>query len=118
MPASSEPPDDGDGGHSTNGVIFSVSVTKKDAEIDRLSNQLAEEKDARKEERFGWIVALVTVLNVVILGEMESLFAPIVIFVLELLALLVLARRSGIEYIELLISRAIGAVTRHIGRSE
>ena len=30
--------------------MFSVTVSKKDAEIDRLSNQLSDESDKRKEE--------------------------------------------------------------------
>lgn len=94
--------------------IFAVSVTKKDAAIERLASQLTEESDRRKEERFGWICALLAVVNYLLLKDVGNIFTPIVVVVFELIALLILARRSGLEYIELIISRLIGSVTNRL----
>ena len=91
--------------------IFAFSVTKEDAEIERLSSQLTEESDRRKEERFGWICALLALVNYLLLKDVGNFFTPLVVIVFELIALLVLARRSGLEYVELIISRLIGSVT-------
>lgn len=98
------------------GGMFSVTVSKKDAEIDRLSNQLSDESDKRKEERFGWICAILALVNYLLLKDVANFVTPLVVVAFELIALLILARRSGLEYIELIISRLIGSVTGKIGK--
>lgn len=94
--------------------LFQVSVTKKDQEIERLQTHLQQVEDSRKEERFGWIVALLALVNYLLLKDAANLLTPLIVFIFELLALLVLARRSGVEYVEIIISKLIGSVTKRI----
>lgn len=91
--------------------LFAVTVTKKDKELERLQSKLQEIEDSRKEERFGWIVAILAIVNYILLKDVQSILTPLIVVVFELLALLILARRSGLEYIEILISKLIGSVT-------
>lgn len=100
------PPDE-----PTKSDFFAVTVTKKDAEIERLTAQLQASEDSRKEERFGWIAALLAIVNYLLLKDVQNLIAPIIVFIMELMALLVLARRSQLEHVEILISKLIGSVT-------
>lgn len=94
--------------------FFKVTVSKKDQELDRLTSRLEELEDRRKEERFGWIVALLAIVNYLLLRDVANLVTPLIVFIFELIALLVLARRLGVEYIEIIISRLIGSVTKRI----
>ena len=94
--------------------IFSVTVSKKDQEIERLTSRVQELEDRRNEERFGWIAALLAIVNYLLLKDVSNLITPLIVVVFELIALLVLARRLGIEYIELIISRLIGSVTNRL----
>lgn len=97
--------------------IFAGTVaTKKDQEIDRLESRLQELEDSRKEERLGWIVALLAVVNYILLKDVSNLFTPLIVVVFELLALLILARKLGVEYVEIIISRLIGSVTKRLGK--
>ena len=104
LPANKEPTQSG----------FDTPISKKDSEIERLSARLQDIEDKRKEERFGWIVALLAIVNYILLKDTQSILTPLIVFLLELIALLVLARRSGLEYVELIISRLIGSVTKNI----
>ena len=94
--------------------MFAVTVTKKDKELERLQSKLQEVEDSRKEERFGWIVAVLAIVNYLLLKDVPNLLTPLIVFIFELVALLVLARRSGLEYIELIFSKLIGSVTKRI----
>ena len=94
--------------------LFAVTVTKKDKELERLQSKIQEVEDSRKEERFGWIVAVLAIVNYLLLKDVTNLITPIIVFIFELVALLILARRSGLEYIELIVSRLIGSVTKRI----
>jgi len=114
MNSEEEPPKPAPDTSSAN--IFSATVSKKDQELERLQSENQNLKDLRKEERFGWIVALLALINYLLLKDVQNLLAPLIVFILELIALLVLARRSGMEYIEIIISRLISMVTSKIDK--
>lgn len=109
MPTDSRKPSDVKGEN-----LFAVTVTKKDKELERLQSKIVEIEDSRKEERFGWIVALLAIINYILLKDVESILTPLIVVIFKLLALLILARRSGLEYIEILISKLIGSVTKKV----
>lgn len=68
-----------------------------------LADELQYEKEARREERFMFVLAIIIVVDAFIFMHMQTWSAPIVIGLVELIMLTVYARRSGInEVIQLL----------------
>lgn len=65
--------------------------------LDQLANDLEREKDARKEERFLLVTALIVLADAYIFSNMENWTGPLVIGVIELVALAVLARKWGVQ---------------------
>lgn len=81
-----------------------------DRQIAELQETLAQERDARREERFVFIVILVLLLDVVFFSVMPSFGGPIALLVLELLILIPLAKRMGMEEIATILSRVVGRI--------
>jgi hypothetical protein len=80
-----------------------------------LEAQLSAEKDARNEERFIWIVVCTILVNVIWFRNASNPVLPLVILVLELLVLVVVARRMGIDDIVSLVDRLLHSVGRGAG---
>jgi len=87
--------------------LVSNEPSKQEKQIDELQEQLAEEKDARKEERFVFIVLLIMLLDVVFFTVMPTFGGPIALLILELLILIPLARRMGMEEMAKLLNRVL-----------
>ncbi len=85
--------------------------TKKDQQIEELQKKLTYESDARKEERFVFLVMIVLLLDVVFFSVMPTFTGPIALVLLELLILIPLAQRMGMEEIAKLLSRTVDRVT-------
>ncbi|WP_447926108.1 hypothetical protein [Vreelandella sp. EE27] len=85
-------------------VSYSSSVSKAQA---RLEEELSAEKDARKEERFLFIVALFVMFNVWTLKDSGTWALPVIIGIMQLIALLILARRMGVEEIHLILNQLL-----------
>ena len=98
--------------------ISNQKQTVKDQQIAELQNDLEYEKDQRKEERFAWVIVSVILVDILLLGPMTNPVTPIGIFVLELIALLIFARRSGIDYVAVLLDKLIGSVTKRLGKDD
>lgn len=88
-------------------VLATSDVTKKDEQISDLQEQLAYEKDARNEDRFAFIVAVVLLLDVVFFTAMPSFGGPLALLILELLVLIPLAKRMGMQEIAEILSRVL-----------
>lgn len=73
-------------------ALTSDSPTDKDRQILELQEKLVAEIDARKEDRFFFVVVCVLLFNIMIFSSMENTSGPIAILILELLVLLPLAR--------------------------
>ncbi len=84
--------------------------TLKDDQIERLQKKLDYERDARREERFIFIVVLVILLDVVFFSIMPSFGGPIALLILELLILIPLAKRMGMEEIAAILDRVLNNV--------
>lgn len=80
-----------------------------------LADQLEEAKDRRKEERFIWIVIVTLLVNVLWFKDSSNATLPIVALVLELIVLIVLAKRMGIEDVVELMDRLLHTVGSKAG---
>lgn len=87
-----------------------TEVTKRDEQIQALQEELTQERDARREERFVFIVIAILLLNVVFFSVMETFGGPLALLVVELIILIPLARRMGMEEIAGTINRVIDNV--------
>lgn len=81
--------------------------TVRDDLVAELQGSLEDERDARVEERFVFIVILVLLLDVVFFSVMPSFGGPIALLILELLILIPLAKRMGMEEIAKLLDRVL-----------
>lgn len=84
-----------------------------DERIEELEKSLEREKDQRKEERFLWCLISVILLNVFVFTSMEgSVLGPLVIGVFEAVALLLLARKLGLEEVTEMVEGLIAKISR------
>lgn len=60
-------------------------------------------KDDRREERFLWVCACVVLFDCAIFMNANNFGGPLIVGIIELLALVILARRLGVEEVKELI---------------
>jgi hypothetical protein len=87
----------------------------KDKALQALEDEVAQEKEARREERFIWIVVCVILIDVLWFRNAANATLPVVIFILELVALFVLARRMDIKEIVNLVDRVLYGFSQRAG---
>ncbi len=87
-------------------VLVQDEPSKKDKQIEELQEQLAHECDGRREDRFVGIVFLILLLDVVFFTVI-SFGGALAILVLELLILIPLAQRMGMEEVAQIISSVL-----------
>lgn len=80
-----------------------------------LQEQLTHEKDARQEERFLFIVISVMLLDVVFFAVMPTFSGPVALLLMQLLVLIPLARRMGLEEVAQLTSRILDHAAKKSG---
>lgn len=88
-------------------VFDKDEVTKQDEQIEELQRKLEEVRDARREDRFVGIVVIVLLLDVVFFSLMPTFGGPLALLILQLLILIPLARRMGMEEIATILSRVL-----------
>ena len=76
--------------------------------IAELEKQLEAERDFRREDRFVALVITLILLDIVLLDQAQSAAVVIVVFVLELIFLIVVAKRLGVEQIAGILDRILG----------
>ena len=116
MPSESKEPSGTEG--DSLGALLPEQPTRHDQVIQELQEALTEERDARKEDRFVFIVAVVILLDIVFFTVMPSFGGPLALLILQLLVLIPLARRMGMEEVAQLISRVIGRMAGKVGNDE
>jgi len=79
----------------------------KDEQIASLEESLVKEKDARSEERFLFVLAIVILIDLMIFPSMQTWGAPVAILVLQVLLVVPLARRCGVEEAARLVDRLL-----------
>jgi hypothetical protein len=97
---------------------FSSKSENLDLKINELEKQLEREKDARNEDRFIFIACVVILLNVVFFSVMPSFGGPLALLILELLVLIPLARRMGMEEVAGILDRVLYRVTGKSGADD
>ncbi len=60
-------------------------------------------KDDRREERFLWVCACVILFDCAVFMNAQNLGGPLIVGIIELLALVILARRLGVEEVKELV---------------
>lgn len=88
-------------------TLVPPAATKQDEQIAELQNQLTQERDARREDRFVFIVVGVLLLDVTFFTVMPNFGGPIALLILELLILIPLAHRMGMQEIAEILSRVL-----------
>ncbi|MEN2988993.1 hypothetical protein WG926_11825 [Tistrella sp. BH-R2-4] len=95
-------------------AISSPSDNPTQDSIENLSQALEAERDARMEERFIFILVIMILLDVVFFSVLDTWTAPLSLVILQIILLLVLARRMGIQEFQILIDRLIGRISEAI----
>lgn len=105
-------------GGATFGELVEPEPTAQDKQIQELQERLEHEIDARQEERFVGIVFIVLLLDVVFFTVMPTFGGPLALLVLELLILIPLARRMGMEEIAQILNRVLDRMSGKAGGSQ
>lgn len=79
----------------------------KDEAFARLQEEVVRLKDARLEERFIWIVICTVLVDVLWFRSVSNPALPIVVMILELIILMILAKRMQIEDVQALMERIV-----------
>lgn len=77
--------------------------------VESLEKQLEAERDRRREERFLWVVLLIAGVDIVTFGSMQTWAAPVTIFTLQIIGLLVYARQAGIEEVQQFVDKILSS---------
>lgn len=88
--------------------------TKRDQQIQELQEELTAERDARREDRFFFVLVCVILLDIVFFTVSPTFGGPLALLVLQLLVLIPLARRMGMEEVATILN---GVITRIAGRA-
>lgn len=94
--------------------LGSNEPTKRDQQIQELQDELTAERDARREDQFVFVLVAVALLDVVFFTVMPTFGGPLALLVLQLLVLIPLARRMGMQEVAEIIN---GVITRLAGKA-
>lgn len=90
-------------------ALQSGSVTPE-TQIQELQEEVQREKDGRLEDRFVFIIVSIFFLDVMLFSVMPSFGGPIALLVLELLILIPLAKRMGMQEVAQILNRLLDRV--------
>ena len=76
------------------------------AKIDALEKELEAERDCRREDRFVGLVIVMALIDIIVLSG-ESASVSVIVFIFELVVLLVIAKRMGVEQIAGILDRIL-----------
>ena len=88
--------------------LIPEAPTPRDQQVQELQEALAGERDARREERFLFIVVGVLLLDVVFFSVIDNFGGPLALLILQMLILVPLAKRMGMEEIATILDRVLG----------
>lgn len=93
--------------HPISEILDESETDKTDEQLAQLQSDLQYEKDARREERFVFIVICVMLLDVAFFSVMPSFAGPLALVILQLIVLIPLARRMGMDEISQMLSSVL-----------
>ena len=79
-----------------------------------LQAKLDAEKDARREERFLWVFAFIILLNALIFSVAQNLTGPIVLGVFEVLFLILLGKKWGVENAQIFLNTLLDRILSNV----
>lgn len=85
-----------------------------DKQIEELQTQLEREKDAHKEDVFVCIVVIIMLFDIMIFSVMETSGGPIAILLLQLMILVPLAGRMGVDRIKEMLDGLLTRASSHL----
>ena len=80
--------------------------------LDSLMNDHERVRDQIKEERFIWILVLMIVLDLFFMMPAQNFGGPLMVGALQLILILVLAQKCGVDEVLPFIDRVLSMVTR------
>lgn len=80
--------------------------------IDQLEKQLEAERDCRREDRFLALLIITILLDIWMLDKVQNLMVPVIVFVLELMFFIAVAKRLGVQQ----IAGILDSVLSHFAR--
>ena len=83
-------------------------------QIEELQKDLDREVDARKEERMLWILAVLILFDAYLFTFMENIMGPIVILVFQLIVVVLVAKKMGMEQVTAMIDRMMAMLAKGI----
>ena len=99
---------DGDEGFD---LLLHEPQDKQDELIEQLQQELERERDARKEDRFAFVAVCVVIFDIMLFSVMPDFGGPLAIVILELLILIPLARRMGLEEIAVKLDNVVSRMS-------
>ena len=94
--------------------LLSQDSDRLRGQIEELQKDLDREVDARKEERMVWILVVIILLDVYFFTSMQNIIGPLVILAFQLLVVILVARKMGMEQVVQLIDRMIATIARGV----
>lgn len=89
--------------------------------VDEASASLADKletcMDQRKEERFIWITLTVILIDVLWFKDSPNPSLPFVILILQLVILIVIAKRLGVQDITMLLNNIVNKAANNVGNN-
>lgn len=78
-----------------------------DEKIDQLEKQLEAEQDRRREDRFLALLIIMMLIDILLLDKSTNITVPVIVFILQIMFLLAVAKRMGIEQIAGLLDKVL-----------
>lgn len=75
--------------------------------LEAIQQELEKERDARKEERFIWLCAVLLLFDIFAFKDMATWSGPIVIGVIQLVFIVAIGRKWGMDHIWTLTERLV-----------
>ncbi|MBO6827170.1 MAG: hypothetical protein JJ879_13270 [Sneathiella sp.] len=87
-----------------------VDPSKEEVLIEELQEQLTSERDARREDRFFFIVITVILFDIVFFTVIPNSAGPIALFLVQIIVLIPIAKKMGVEEIAIMLNSVLERV--------
>ncbi|RXF67116.1 hypothetical protein [Hansschlegelia zhihuaiae] len=90
--------------------------SKLEEALEAVQQELVEERDSKKEERFVWLMALMLVFDAFMFKDMTTWAGPISIITVQILMMVALGRKWGMDHIWTITEKIIQKWDGKFGR--
>lgn len=90
-------------------TLFRLDVTPSgiDEALDAVQRELTAEQDARREERFVWMCVVIMLFDIFTFKEMETWSGPVIIGVIQVIFIIAVGRKWGMDHIWTITERIV-----------